>query len=135
MWLFFLTIALLIMYYYRSSLRVIAKNMKVNGVEIEGLEEFEKQYPHICADVKTNLVRFNKLYQKTFDFDNGDTALSEVSYVCADRLFSTCFNPFASFQIDRQGNMDGHCDYKFYTGATFSGRMRHGERFVLSALH
>ena len=35
MWLFFLTIALLIMYYYRSSLRVIAKNMKVNGVEIE----------------------------------------------------------------------------------------------------
>jgi hypothetical protein len=73
--------------------------------------------------------------KKTFDFDNGDTALSEVSYACADRPFSTCFKPFASFQIDRLGNMDGHCDYKFYTGATFSGRMRHGERFVLSAPH
>jgi hypothetical protein len=31
-------------------------------------------------------------------------------------------------QIDSKGNMDGHCDYKFYTGATFSGKMRHGER-------
>jgi hypothetical protein len=27
--------------------------------------------------------------------------------------------------------MDGHCEYKFYTGATFSGKMRHGERFAL----
>jgi hypothetical protein len=39
-----------------------------------------------------------------------------------------------SFQIDRQGNMDGHCDYKFYTGATFSGEMRHGERSALPDL-
>lgn len=37
-------------------------------------------------------------------------------------------------QIDRKGNMDGHCDYKFYTGATFSGEMRHGERWVLPCL-
>jgi len=88
MWLFFLTIALLIMYYYRSSLRVIAKNMKVNGVEIEGLEEFEKQYPHICADVKTNLVRFNKLYQKTFDFDNvGVDIINDLFSIRDDVLY------------------------------------------------
>lgn len=70
MWLFFLALALLVMYYYRSSLKVIAKNMKVNGVEIPGLGAFEKQYPHLCKEAKEHLVRFNTLYQKTFDFDN-----------------------------------------------------------------
>ena len=71
--------------------------------------------------------------KKTFDFENGDTALSEVRCSLAG-FCPNSLTPNASFQIDRKGNMDGHCEYKFYTGATFSGKMRHGERFELSAL-
>ena len=88
MYLFFLAILIFLMYYYRSSLKVIAKNMKVRGVEIEGLSEFEKQYPHLCADVKTHLVRFNTLYQKTFDFDNyGVDIINELFSIRDDVLY------------------------------------------------
>jgi hypothetical protein len=44
--------------------------MKTNGVEIPGLKRFEKQYPTFCKNAELHLVRFNKAYQKTFDFDN-----------------------------------------------------------------
>jgi hypothetical protein len=88
MWLFFLAIALLVMYFYRSSLKTIAKNMTYRGVEIEGLSEFEKQYPHLCADAKTHLVRFNTLYQKTFDFDNyGVDIINELFSIRDDVLY------------------------------------------------
>jgi hypothetical protein len=88
MWLLFLVIALMIMYFYRSKLKAISKNMKVRGVEVEGLSEFEKQYPHLCADAKINLIRFNTLYQKTFDFDNyGVDIINDLFSIRDDVLY------------------------------------------------
>lgn len=70
MFLFFLAISIVILYYYRSKLKTIAKRMNTRGVEIPLLINFEKQYPTYYKNVKMYLDKFNKRYQDTFDYKN-----------------------------------------------------------------
>ena len=70
MWLFFLAIAILLVYKYRSVVKSAAKNLKIRGVEIPLLDKFEKQYPTYYKKTQDHVKAFNAAYQKTFDYGN-----------------------------------------------------------------
>ena len=81
MWLFFLALAILLVYKYRSVVKKAAKNLKVRGVEIPLLDKFAKQYPTYYKNVEERVKAFNVAYQKTFDYGN-------ISIDTLDTLFS-----------------------------------------------
>ncbi|AGE55623.1 hypothetical protein ATCVMN08101_371R [Acanthocystis turfacea Chlorella virus MN0810.1] len=70
MWLFFLALAILLVYKYRSVVKKAAKNLKIRGVEIPLLEPFAKQYPTYYKNAEERVKAFNAAYQKTFDYSN-----------------------------------------------------------------
>jgi hypothetical protein len=70
MWLFFLALAILLVYKYRSVVKNAAKNLKVRGVEIPLLDKFAKQYPTYYKNAEERVKAFNVAYQKTFDYGN-----------------------------------------------------------------
>jgi len=70
MWLFFLAIAILLIYRYRSVVKGAAKNLKIRGVEIPLLDQFEVRYPMHFKNAKDSVKAFNSAYQTTFDYNN-----------------------------------------------------------------
>jgi len=81
MWLFFLAIAILLIYRYRSVVKSAANNLTIRGVEVPLLDKFSKQYPTYFKNVEERLEAFNAAYQATFDYDN-------VSVDTINNLFS-----------------------------------------------
>ena len=89
MWLLVIFILFVSLYYYRSSLKSIAKNMKVKGVNVPLLKRFEKQYPTYCKKATDSLVRFNEEYQKTFDYKNANVdTINELFSIRDDVLYN-----------------------------------------------
>jgi hypothetical protein len=84
MWLFFLVIALILMWNYRSYFRDVATKMKVNGVEAHLLQRFEKQYPTYTTRAYEHLRRFNEQYQRTFDYKNWSKKTIEKMFSIRD---------------------------------------------------
>ena len=70
MWLFFLALALLLVYKYRTVVKNAAKNLKIRGVEIPLLDQFAEQYPTHYKEAQDRVKAFNAAYQKTFDYGN-----------------------------------------------------------------
>jgi hypothetical protein len=81
MWLFFLALAILIIYRYRSVIQGVANNLTIRGVEVPLLDKFSKQYPTYFKNVEERIKAFNEAYQTTFDYKN-------VSIDTINKLFS-----------------------------------------------
>ena len=60
MWLFFLAIAILIIYRYRSVIKSAANNLTIRGVEVPLLDKFSKQYPTYFKNVEERIRAFNE---------------------------------------------------------------------------
>lgn len=89
MWLFFLAIGLLALFYYRNTLKKVAKEMKTRGVEVPLLDAFKTQYPTYHKIVQEHLDEFNKKYQTTFDYKNvGASTIHDLFSIRDDILYN-----------------------------------------------